>query len=221
MAQRPSLTGEQIVKKMAAAYETANTYQDIGIAHRIKADGSVASRLEPEVYFKTFFDRPNRFRFEWENQFSSKSWGILWSDGSEVFVKWALQRMERQKNLEAGIAGATPFSLGAARVVPNLLMAGLNGFRLTQLLRVSRLKDEKVGDELCFVVRGYHPYGFQIDLWISKTDFLLRREREKNDDGTYNEELRTEIQLNGVIPPKKFQFSPIQKGELVAELIAN
>ena len=219
-AQETSLTGEQIVKKMAAQYAVAKSYQDIGIAQRIASDGSTVLASEPAVYFKTYFDRPNRFRFEWENQVTSKSWSILWSDGADVYAKWAQRGPEKQANLDVGITGATALSLGAARLVPNLLMREVSGFRLTQMQRVTRLRDEKVGDELCFVVRGHHPYGFQIDLWISKTDFMLRKEREKNDDGSYNEELRSDIKTNGDIPSETFQFRPVQKGELIAQLIS-
>ena len=217
-AQSLTLTGQQIVTKMADRYATARTYQDIGISRKVAADGSTAVSEEPAVYFRTYFDRPNRFRFEWEDQLTSKSWGILWSDGDNVFVKWANRQMEKQRSLEAGIAGASPFLLSAARDVPNLLMRDLGGFRLTQIQRVTRLRDAKVGDDLCFVVRGYHPYGFQVDLWIGKSDFLLRRKLEKNDDGTFDEEVRSYIQLNSIIPARKFQFDSIQKGELVAKL---
>jgi len=216
--QKHSLTGEQIVRKMAAQYAVAESYQDIGVVRKIGDKDAPVVQPEPAVFFKTYFDRPGRFRFEWEDSVSSKSWSILWSDGTDIFAKWAARGLEKQKSLDMGIAGATVATLGSARIVPTLLMRDVSGFRLTQMEKVVLVREEVFDGKDCFVVRGFHPYGYQIELWIGKNDFLLRKEREKNDDGTFTEEIRSDIKLNGSIPSEVFQYAPLPKGILIASL---
>lgn len=214
--QLRSLTGEQIVHKMAAQYAVTGSYQDIGVVRKVDDKGAAAVQSEPAVFFKTYFDRPGRFRFEWEDSVSSKSWSILWSDGTDIFAKWATRGLEKQKSLDMGIAGATVATLGSARIVPTLLMREVSGFRLTQMQKMALLREEEFDGKDCYVVRGVHPYGYEIELWIGKKDFLLRKEREKNDDGTYTEEIRSDIKLDDVIPSEIFQYAPLPKGELIA-----
>ena len=212
------LTGEQIVRKMAAQYAVAESYQDIGVVRKVGEKDAPIAHPEPAVFFKTYFDRPGKFRFEWEDSVSSKSWSILWSDGTDIFAKWAARGLEKQKSLDMGIAGATVATLGSARIVPTLLMREVSGFRLTQMQKVALVREEVFDGKDCFVVRGFHPYGYEIELYIGKRDFLLRKEREKNDDGTFTEEIRSDIKVNGAIPSEVFEYAPLPKGILIASL---
>ena len=144
-----------------------------------------------------------------------------WNNKAAGFVSYGSAygvRAVEHLRLVMGIAGATVATLGSARIVPTLLMRDVSGFRLTQMEKVVLVREEVFDGKDCFVVRGFHPYGYQIELWIGKNDFLLRKEREKNDDGTFTEEIRSDIKLNGSIPSEVFQYAPLPKGILIASL---
>ena len=221
--KKPSLTGFKIVQKMAAQYAGAKSYQDEGLVQVIRPEGS-APRVEALNAFKTYYVRPNRFRFEWE----SNSWvgrqpgSILWSDGKDTFSYHAWGKLERVESIGTAIGYAAGISTGAAEMVTALLMDDIGGFRFTEMKNISLLREEEFEGELCFVVRGYHPSGTPIHLWISKKDFLLRKEREKGEDGNLYEDIRRIVKFNEQISEQKFQFSPPKReswaeGILVAE----
>jgi hypothetical protein len=203
------MTAEQIIQRMAAQYASAKTYQDVGIIQDIKSGG----QIEAVNSFKTYFVRPNKFRFEWESYSfrGDREWNIVWGSGANVFKDYWWGEVEKEENLSMAIAGATGVSRGAAHTIPTLLMKEVGGFRFTDLARISLLHEEKFENVACFVVRGYHPFGFPIDLWISKTDFLLRKSREKREDGRFEEEIRRNVKVNGPIPVSTFQYSPSKK----------
>lgn len=198
---------------MAVQYSTAKSYQDIGIVQSVSA--TEKDTIEEINSFKTFFARPKHLRFEWEDksEYLPKSWHIVWSDGKDTFTYWDSGHFEKEEDIGMGLAGATGISQGAAHTIPTLLLKEVGGFRLTEMERITLLREEQFEGENCFVVRGFHPFGFPIDLWISKKDFLLRKEREQNDNGTFNEEIRRNIKLNEVIPLKTFQYTPPKKKE--------
>jgi len=205
LAQTGKLTGEQIVRKMTTAYATAKSYEDVGLVQDIPSGGSTP---EPVNSFKTYFVRPGKFRFEWEDVFPAGERNILWSEGKGVFAYWSWAGLEKQESLEMAIAGATGVSRGAAHTVPTLLMKEIGGFRLNELQRLALVREERFEDTDCYVVRGFHPFGFPIDIWIAKSDFLIRRERETNNDGRVEEEIRRSINLNQPIASEVFQYTP-------------
>lgn len=211
--QQSKLDGKQIVQKMAAQYVNAKSYQDTGVVHSIS--GSEKPVIKEINHFKTFFVRPKLFRFEWNDLESSggKAWYIVWSDAKAVFSYSDLMGFEREEDLGMAIAGATGISRGAAHSVPVLLMPDESGFRLTEMDRITLLREEPFEGEECFIVRGFHPFGFPIDMWISKRDFLIRKHREHKDDGTFDEEIRRDIKINHEIPLATFQFTPPGKIE--------
>jgi outer membrane lipoprotein-sorting protein len=203
--QQPSLSGEQIVRKMAEQYTSAKSYFDVGVVQTVSAADE--RLIETNVSFKTYFERPNKMRFEWEEGGQLKSWHIVWSDGKDVFTYWDSGGLKREESLSLALAGATGISRGAAHTVPVLLLQDV-GFKLTEMSNTSLVREEQLEGEDCFVVKGFHPFGFPIDLWISKNDFLLRKEREQNEDKTFVEEIRRNVKLNATFPAETFQYTP-------------
>ena len=216
--KKPSLTGTQIVQKMAAQYAGAKSYKDEGYVQVIKPDGS-ARRIESVNSFKTFYVRPNRFRFEWEaNTWDGRKPGnILWSDGKDTFSYHAWGAVEKVEDIGTAIGYAAGVSTGAAEMVTSLLMENVGGFRITELTRISLLRQEEFEGENCFVVRGHHPSGAPIDLWISKNDFSLRKERENDEDGNIYEDVRRNVRFNEPIPEQIFRSPTPEKKDLWKE----
>ncbi len=211
VSQTKSITAQSIIEKMAAQYANASSYQDIGVVEDVKGEGG--GQRETVIKFKTFFARPHFFRFEWTDRSivtSEERLNVIWNDGKQTYsyYSWGDAGVEKKEDLSLGIAGATGISRGAAHVIPALLMEEVSGFRLTETKNVSLLGEEKFEGEDCYIVRGYHPHNFPIDMWISKRDFLLRKVKEPNDDGTYEIDIRRDIKLNGKIPAERFNYTP-------------
>lgn len=205
-SQKSALNGEQIVRKMAEQYANSKSYSDVGVVQTVS--GKDERIIETNVSFKTYFVRPKKLRFEWEDSPPFKSWHIVWSDGKDAYTFWESGKLEKEESLSMALAGATGVSGGSAHTISVLLMEDAGGFKLTEMSRISLLREEQFEGEDCFVVRGYHPFGFPIDLWISKNDFLLRKEREQNEDKTFSEEIRRNVKLDGTIPSETFQYTP-------------
>ena len=207
-AQNPAPTGTEIINKMTERYRAVKSYQDSGVVQSYRKSGEKGLVNS----FKTYFVRPGyQFRFEWEEpetRYSQKSWNIVWSDRGVVSTYSNWGGLEEEKSLSMAVAGATGVSRGAAHSIPELLIEEIAGFSLSEVERVSLLREEKFDGEDCYVVRGFHPFGFAIDLWISKRDLLLRRMRENNEDGTVDEEVRRDIKINHMIPAETFRYTP-------------
>jgi len=93
-----------------------------------------------------------------------------------------------------------------------LLTTGIGGFRLSQLDRVSLLRKETFEGKLCYVVRGFHPLGFAVELWITADDSLLRKIRQINNDGSFQEEIRRNIVVDEPISPNTFEYKARKMG---------
>lgn len=204
------LTAKAIVERMAAQYAQAASYQDTGV---VIDEGENQDR--PVIKFKTYFARPQLFRFEWLDYFigtGKERLSVVWNDGQQTYNyhSWSDEGVEKIKNLGLGIAGATGISRGAAHLIPALLLEEeiVGGFRLIEMARLSLRGAEKFEGEDCYLIRGYHPMNFPIDMWISKRDFLLRKIRETRDDGSAEVDIRRNVKLNQKIPAETFNYTP-------------
>lgn len=209
--QTKSITAQSIVEKMAARYAHASSYQDTGVVMDVKGDA--AGHSETVIKFKTYFVRPHFFRFEWTDRSavtSEERLNVVWNDGKQTYryYSWDDPTVEKEEDIDLGVAGAAGISRGSAHTVPALLMEGVGGFRLTELTQLSVLGEEKFEGEDCYIVRGYHPFNFPIDMWVSKRDFLLRKTKESQDDGSHKVEIRRGVKLNEKIPTELFNFTP-------------
>jgi outer membrane lipoprotein-sorting protein len=209
--QVKSTTAKSIVRKMAAQYATASSYQDTGVVMDVK--GEAASQSEIVIKFKTYFAHPHFFRFEWTARnivTSEEQLSVIWNDGKQTFAyySWDDPAVEEKEDIGSGVAGATGVSRGSAHTVPALLMKEISGFRLIEMSKLSVLGEERFEGEDCYVVRGYHPFNFPIDMWISKRDFLLRKTKEASDDGSHQIEIHRDVKLNVKVPRETFNFIP-------------
>jgi hypothetical protein len=65
--QRNPESAKQIIENMKQTYITCRTYQDSGTVDFISVHKE--DRQIDRMPFKTYFVRPNLFRFEWEGRF--------------------------------------------------------------------------------------------------------------------------------------------------------
>ena len=204
----------EVVRKMAESYAACKSYQDTGVVETTYHE-ETEGRIE-KMPFKTYFKRPNQFRFEWTDFVSWKAGrtSIIWSNATGVFTFWDPDRYEKDEDLSMGIAGATGVSHGAAHTVPRLLLpTEIGGFALTELKDLSLAGEEVFEGEPCYKITGKHPFGFVYEMWISKRDFLLRKQKDQSSgkDGalkTEQEEIHRNIKINLPIADELFNFKP-------------
>ena len=214
-AQRPTTrrsappNGEQILQQMASKYASVNSYSDSGEV-RVNLKG-----MKPTVTntFNTYFVRPDRYRFEWYTMGSADpKWNVIWSNSGSFYSLDASGAREREYRPGRTISSAASVSRGASQTVAALLTTGIGGFRLSQLDRVSLLRSEIFEGERCYIIRGFHPLGFAVELWITTNDILLRKIRQLNNDGSFQEEIRRNIVVDKPISPNTFEYKSRKMG---------
>lgn len=187
-----------IVARMAEQYTAASSYQDTGVVETV-VEGALPRR-STDVSFRTSFKRPRRLRFEWAQLSPTSLPGrsVIWSDGEKAFAYYNHDpgKVEPREDLSTAIAGATGISLGSAHTVPRLLLKEEAGFLLTDLVRVTLKGQERFEGEECFVLEGYHPSGEAWQLWVGKTDYLLRKLRTPRRGGEFEEEIHRDVRVN-------------------------
>jgi outer membrane lipoprotein-sorting protein len=206
ICQTDAVTAQSIVEKMGAQYANASSYQDTGVVLE-------GTSREPVLQFKTYFVRPQLFRFEWTDRSpvnSEEQFNVVWSDGKQTqrYYSWDDSPVEKEEDIGFGIAGATGISRGAAHTVPSLLMEEVGGLRLTELTKLSLAGEETLAGEDCYIVRGFNRDGTPTDMWISKRDFLLRQLKQTYSDGAVAFDVRRDVKFNAPIPPETFSFTP-------------
>lgn len=198
------MTAEQILARMAAVYAGCRSYRDTGDVHSRFLGKPGLPEYEKHRPFRTAFVRPDRFRFEFANQFpgGTELYRFIVHAAGDVVQSWWDVRpgVERPASLGLALAGATGVSGGAAHTVPALLMAEVvRGRRLTDLTELARLDDEDLDGEACYRLRGRPPApsgpqaetanrvfremtgmepptAFEpVELWIDRRTLLLRR----------------------------------------------
>lgn len=197
---------------MGERYSRLVSYQDDGVVITTY-DKETGGRID-KLPFKTSFKRANLFRFEWTDYFFSKlgKKRVVWSNGQDAFSYWEPDRYEKKEYLGLAIAGATGVSRGSSHTVSRLLLTDeVSGFRVTDLEDTSLLGEEIFEGVLCYHIKGTHPHGGFYELWIGKSDRLLRKVRQETRDSdktTTQEEIRRNIHVNQPIANAVFDYKP-------------
>ena len=201
----------RILNNVFSAYSRMASYQDEGLLV-LTSDEPTGGRIE-KMPFKTFFKRPNLFRFEWIEYTITKlgRTKIIWFNGKEAFMYWEPDEYEQKESLGLAVGSAAGISHGAINTVSDLLMPDeLGGSRLKQLSKISVVGEEVIDGVNCYHIKansGGDPY----ELWVGKTDFLIRKRREERQIGDtlwITEETRKKIQVAQPIPEVVFNYKP-------------
>jgi hypothetical protein len=199
--QSKDIPPQVIVQMMAARYETVSSYQDSGVVETVSAD--LPTTRSTDIFFKTYFTRPLKLRFEWMSYspFSSPERNVVWSDGAKAFGFYSFQpeKIDEDEDVSMALAGATGVSRGAAHTVPELMLKDVGGFSLLDLKKISSQGEERFEGADCYVLEGYHHTGEAWRLWIGKKDLLLRKLRTKS-GSNFSEEIHRDIKIEAAIP---------------------
>jgi outer membrane lipoprotein-sorting protein len=175
------MEANDIIKAVGLTYAKMETYQDVGSIKISKGD-----RENPEsiLNFKTYFIRPQSFRFEsTQANGTNEARYILWSDGKKVARQsngYTQQLSENAlfrnplKDMERALS-----SLPVAKPIVSLLIEKLKGARLTEL------PDFKlIGEEICSGTpcgRLQSCKGSECtDIWVSKANYTIIKLVEKS-----------------------------------------
>ncbi|UCG32133.1 MAG: DUF2092 domain-containing protein, partial [Phycisphaerales bacterium] len=177
----------------------------------IHADG----RRVKELHFTTAFVRPDRFRFEYqdENPMGKPTRYIVWASGDEVQTWWTVENeIKNQPSLSLALAGATGVSAGSAHTVPRLLLPDdVDGWCTTKLIDVKLIGEGKVGENECYRIEGKHPrVSRPRTLWIGREDYILRRIDEQKDIQDFRSETTTTYEpvINAEVTDEMLKFDP-------------
>jgi outer membrane lipoprotein-sorting protein len=210
---------KSILQKSGDKYAAVSSYQDSGT---VEVTSNGEQKPTKRVHFKTYFMRPDLFRFEWiDDSTGELTNNIIWLNGKEVSVYQAPNVLKRGEAL--GLVAATVQSEGAAQSIPRLL-THVGGFALTELDELSLEREEQFDGAPCYVIKGKHqvptttyaPYPkvqstgkeelATIELWIDKTDYVIRKIRTTiTIDSTVQEEIHRDIKLDEKIPNANFE----------------
>lgn len=207
--RKPDAT--RILNNMFRVYSGFASYQDEGIL--ITTNDEPTGGTIEKMPFKTFFKRPNLFRFEWTDYGITKlgRTKLIWFNGKEAFTYWEPDSYEKEKSLSLAVAGATGVSSRVVNTVSDLLMPDeLGGSSLKRIVKVSLLGEEVFEGVRCYRIKateGEDP----LELWVGKTDFLVRklkRETKYADRVSVSEEIRRKIQVGHAISQVVFDYKP-------------
>ncbi|MBS1956988.1 MAG: hypothetical protein JST89_22555 [Cyanobacteria bacterium SZAS-4] len=163
------MNGEEVFERTAQKYADCRTYSDSG---RIESNLGVMT-------FKTFFVRPNLFKFEFahESEEQGKS-GIIWSDGNEFFTSYNhdLDNVPCDNIssllVEIGLA-AQP----ASYLVPMMLMPDyIDANSLSNAAPYLSTEHTSIADRSCHRIKSSKPeFPYVADLLIDSLGYKLRR----------------------------------------------
>jgi outer membrane lipoprotein-sorting protein len=196
---------------MFRVYSRMTSYQDEGLL-TVTFDGPTGGTIE-KMPFKTFFKRPNLFRFEWTDYGIRKTgrMHMIWFNGKEAFTYWEPDRYEKADRFSLAVAGATGITYRAVNTVSDLLLPDeLGSSSLKRLTKISLLGEEVFDGARCYRIHGVE-MDQTIELLVGKTDFFirkLRRESKQGDEITIREEVRRNIKVNQPIPDVVFNYNP-------------
>jgi len=181
-AMSPPLTADEILAKCAEAYASCRTYQDVGEVRTAMIRGP--RRWERHTHrrpFRTYFDRPSRFFFEYREMTvgPEDEWagGFVCSNGDR-FTYWSTLRMEgvpAPTDLEHALGAFTGVSGGSASFAATLLDIGKAHNPLPGSGTAQLLAEAVVDGRSCFRIVGARLSGPQSEVWIDRATFAVRR----------------------------------------------
>jgi hypothetical protein len=174
------MNAQAILHNLIKRYSTCQTYSDVGFSE-------TKGQPKPRLDFRTYFCRPDKFRFEWTDYhpYFGKSTGpqhyALWSDGKKVYTCYHFNdyQVRETGSLLLAVAGATGISSGAAYFIHSLLLSpGRFPPRLFRFKSCRKLEDDQIDGESCYVINGARKYGHNTTMWVRTSDYVVKRRRD-------------------------------------------
>ncbi len=163
------MNGEEIFERTAQKYADCRTYSDSG---RIENNLGVMT-------FKTFFVRPNLFRFEFshESEEQGKS-GTIWSDGNEFFTSYNNELNHVPcDNISSLLVEIGLAAQSASYLVPMMLMPDYADVHaLANATPYVSTEHTSIADRSCHRIKSSKPeFPYVADLLIDSLGYKLRR----------------------------------------------
>lgn len=202
---------QEILHKMAERYASVSSYQDTGYieeTHITKSNKWISKKP-----FKTYFVRPNLFRFEWKAQyFPGSPWinCVLWSDGDKTFTYWEPNKLDIMKSLAHGILANAGISSEGTINVPCMLFnmeCGL--FKEKSIENILFPKEEVFNGKKCLHLKIRDKRGKIYEVWIERDSYLLRRLKKRSNYADFTvitDEIHEDIKINEKIEIKIFNL---------------
>jgi hypothetical protein len=199
-AARADDNGLDLLNQSIARYAAMASYADTGTVVREMPE------LVDRWKFKTTFQRPLNFRFDFQGV-SSRSGELVTDSSNDRIVLWMIdgelqafnQRMRshnvvpRTGNQPAELLGASVATAGTSLLIPSLLYSKANLPGLLQQIREAvNAGYETVGGRRCHKIVGraaqYYPSGKmtnvrQVTVWVDAETLLLRKVFEDTVEG--------------------------------------
>lgn len=221
----PNLQGvENAPKKILKMAE--DKYQEIT---SFKADGKIVSKInmnnnkmELTSDFKIILAKPDLYKVTWSQNtgFMNRD-GAVWNDGDGAFLYMGISKAYgKMENDEMALSSATGISNGAANTKPFLFFYK-NRNILSTLSNCKTLKEEKIGDDECYVVEGDSPAA-TITVWISKSKKIILQVKKEMGKKPLPSQTMTDEQLGQALKSMKQESTPenIQKMRKTMEMAA-
>jgi hypothetical protein len=180
----------EIIAKLAAKYAGLSSFAATGrVIADIDTSGGANPAAEPNsrttawdlgkpgsvTLFSLRLGKPDLYRIEWSQAITAThtNKGAAWSSGNGDFLSLAGTKRSIQGGMDMTLVAATGVSGGAASTLPLLFFHRTN--QLQRLGNLAMLPDEKIGDEVCYVVSG-DLNGQKFIYWITK-DYWLKQKK--------------------------------------------
>lgn len=202
------MKASQILERTAEKYANCLNYCDSGLVEFDTPDD-----LHETICFRTRFERPSLFTFEWQdygpNRGKTEEYSLLWSVNgeAETVYRWGNREKTMANPLSQAIAGATGASAGAAHLISSLLIEDVGGLKILELDEAVLL-DHPDSKEY-FIFQSIRDGGFDsLTLWIERDEFAVRKvERiisySEEDIDKQLRKLEEEASAKGLRPPRR------------------
>jgi len=209
VAQTPNPSAEAVLKQMAQVYASVKSYSDSGLVTYYHNN----ERDEASISFQIHYARPDHLRFDMTANIGSSHFPeehkVFWSDGKATYSWWQSDaQLHTWPSVMHQISGFTGISGRSAHNIPSLLQTNFGWQEyLNKITSPKFLGDETFERVNCFRIQGGGRGKRQFEIWIGKSDLLIRKIRTTYPTFT-NEEIHRDIIVNQTIPLEMLTFTP-------------
>lgn len=169
---------QDIFSKIKERYGSCTTYRDRGCLY--SWDERNQKTAKPQIVFRSYFEWPSKFRFEWQDDSSS---AMIWCDGKDAFRCYNFHNSGTEiqpcENYGMALAGAHGVSKGSVSLIADLLFDDLRTANRWLLIRAEEklVGTEMIGGDECYYIQGSNFSPNDTSVWISDHDWSLKRHR--------------------------------------------
>ena len=169
-----------VFEKVEAAYESIDTYKAQGTITASVDTGQM--KVDTETSFSILLKKPNLYLISWTQKNSAmpqmSQSGAVWSEGDQPYLYMGqMNAYSKMGSDEVAVGAATGISGGAAFTIPSLFLAAFEEqpSPFSRLVEPTIEREEKVGNEDCYVISGPSIISKKETFWVSKKSYLITK----------------------------------------------